>query len=693
MSPHQCRRRRVKCDEVRPSCLTCRATGLTCGGYGRNIFFTSRGADPDIHGPDERFRRHLFTPTERERMSQWLTSSVPPSQVLRRLLQMEEESEHASSEEHVGIQRGPFGVFRQIRPRMPSAAPSDACRDDEPAEGTSLASPTWEFPDDRADQQWVSSAIESILDDAACDILLPTFGLCDPADGEAEHGFSGRSIFDEDLPSTECTQGSPDPLICEHANPYVGAISGTGWESHLLASTTPLLSAMSNNIPYEAVFLLRHFTSDVVSCITPFEHTKTPWHVLFIPHVKACLAALTIGEDLCDASLAGFFGTLAISAASLDGRARPQPTRWRELTRGYQTRAVYHAHCMLLRAYKVPKTAKYKSIVMALLTLISLFGVTSNRRRYEFYILETEKFIRTKGLNRRKSRKVRLLHHCYAFQRIFFESLCFGNTDSRHRREVELAAGASGIIIGQDRVSFRLPEWHDLPQEMLVVKTQEEGENDLLLERPGTWYATLYPEIFGIPERLILLLSLAIRLGREKDAAEREGAACRFGLQEYLSRARALERCILQVQETTEFSADDTPRPGRTDKAKLVALISATRHALEIYFYRRVYNVDASLLQHKVASVMWLISRPDSAGSPRHRGSLCLLWPAFIAACEAEDPGLQRSFSAWFEACARDTGLDAYASSLGLIREAWRANPPSNKSRGTWIDVLKNRGW
>ncbi|KAG9201623.1 hypothetical protein G6514_005431 [Epicoccum nigrum] len=68
-------------------------------------------------------------------------------------------------------------------------------------------------------------------------------------------------------------------------------------------------------------------------------------------------------------------------------------------------------------------TAKHKNILIALLSMVQVAIAVGNRDQAECYFIEAEKFIRMKGLNRIKSRKVRLLHHCYVFERMFHESI------------------------------------------------------------------------------------------------------------------------------------------------------------------------------------------------------------------------------------------------------------------------------
>ena len=258
--------------------------------------------------------------------------------------------------------------------------------------------------------------------------------------------------------------------------------------------------------------------------LTPFRHSKTPWHILFIPHVMRCLAALTMGEVLDHASLCVFYGTLALSAFSLGGIH--QSEMWLEQGRAYKQRAREHIRLTLKTAYNVPKVSKYKSTLMALITMVQMSVFSSCRDQAECYFLETEKFMRLRGLNRKKSMKVRLLHHCYVFERMFYESTLLFGTNSTQRHHVRKAVESSGLLVyGQDSGSFHLPNWSDLDQEMKQTISQEEGENDLFLERIGDFPGTLYPEIFGVPESWMRLFSLVIRLGNEKDSAAQDIAA------------------------------------------------------------------------------------------------------------------------------------------------------------------------
>jgi hypothetical protein len=428
----------------------------------------------------------------------------------------------------------------------------------------------------------------------------------------------------------------------------------------------------TSTIPQSAVYLLKHYSAVVLLSLTPFQHSKTPWHILFIPHVKSCLAALTLGEDMDHASLCAFLATLAVSAYSLGGISNC--SKWLDQAEAFKQQARQHARMMLKTAYDVPKKAKYKSILMALLSMVHISMISSNQDQTECYFLEAEKLIRLRGLNRRKSRKVRLLHHCYAYERLLYESTFKGSTHSAQRRLVRRAIESCGATsYSHDSLSFQLGDWNNLDQAMLRIKVQEEGENDLHLQLPGIWSATLYPEIFGISEMHMFLLSLIIRLGREKEKGELNS----INLNQFLSRASALERCIAKLadQNCNQVMTLDNNAGEQQHSQQLLDILSeAMRLALSVLFYRRIYNLEPSMLQAQVVGIHDCLQRFEAADQGMGHASARLVWPVFIAAREAQDRDIRLSFATWFKDSASRSGLQIFRETASDLEDIWKDN-------------------
>ncbi|KAK4624179.1 hypothetical protein CLAFUW4_06292 [Fulvia fulva] len=246
-------------------------------------------------------------------------------------------------------------------------------------------------------------------------------------------------------------------------------------------STTPLRSGIIDT-SQDALILLKHYLSSVLPFFTPFRHLKTPWHVLFLPLVKNTFVGLALQEAVGEASLCVFYGILSIGASSLGGTSHAPI--WHRKSEIYKHKACEHARASLQSAYEEPKQAKYKTQLMVLLTMAQMATVSGTRYEAEYFLLESERLIRLRGLGRRKSRKCRLLHHCYAYERIFYESTSTANGRSRNRRlrmEISTACAANS----KDNISFRLPSLEHLEANMLTIKDRDKGEDDLHMQLPG----------------------------------------------------------------------------------------------------------------------------------------------------------------------------------------------------------------
>ncbi|KAM0354880.1 hypothetical protein ACHAPU_000716 [Fusarium lateritium] len=682
-----CRSRRVKCDEGRPECSLCKILGVVCGGYSKDIFF-------DFDDPSmgvARFRRPLLTDQERKFMSDKILQDVPPNLACRHLSQIDEEGEKSVSD--IQISRGPFGVFRitqqvcqESEPELRGPNESDvehsvvhtigySSRDcqipTELGENVELVIPSTDLETVMVRQgtpsrQGIPRGNDQVL---PCDDWLgplddlPMIDYTNPRQFNILDSWESIGI-DFGLP-TPCSL----PLFSQFRETQSKSLDIPPQfpSSHLDTISHPV----ENSVPDDAVLLVKHYSTIVLRGLTPYRHSKTPWHVLFLPHVKSCLAALTLGEKIDHASMCAFYGTLSISAWSLGGMYGSD--KWLDQGRVYYEKASFHFRMMLDAAYAIPKKAKYKSTLIALLTMVQLSILSGDKDEAEYYFLETERFIRLRGLNKRKSRKVRLLHHCYVFERLSHESAFTENSlNLDHRNRVRESIEASGAgAYSQDSLSFRLTTWNNLDQDMLKVKGQVEGENDLHLQHPGIWSATLYPEIFGVPELHLFMLSLIIRLSREKD----EPASSGLNLQEFMIRAKAVERWIKQLHDLRQ-SIWTVEAPVDQEQQQSVNLLNSLaetmQHALAVYFYRRIYDLDLGMLEKHVIGVRDRLLEFDASDAGMGYGSLRLIWPAFIAACETDDVSIRGSFVKWFEDSAKRSGLRIFTKTLERIERVWR---------------------
>jgi Protein of unknown function (DUF3468). len=119
-------------------------------------------------------------------------------------------------------------------------------------------------------------------------------------------------------------------------------------------------------------------------------------------------------------------------------------------------------------------------------------------------------------------------------------------------------------------------------------------------------------------------------------------------------------------------------------------MLNAMQNALAVYFYRRIHDVDASLLQQRVLEVLDRLRRCEHRDSIVVYSSAGFIWPAFIAACEAKDPLVHASFSNWFVNSARRSGLSCFTETLANIQQIWQEKTCSNEKSITWLDLMKS---
>lgn len=314
-------------------------------------------------------------------------------------------------------------------------------------------------------------------------------------------------------------------------------------------------------------------------------------------------------------------------------------------------------------------------------------------------MVDAENLIRFKGLSKPvKSRKVRLLHHYYAYLRIFHESTR-GAFETTGRRPLLCGADINGHNMDCIEPFFRLDQSNDaLEKRLSVIKEPKLAEDDLFLGTPGRWDGTLYPDLFGISETFMVLLSQVIRLGNELDIAKQYPEKSTLSLHEFSTRAKDLERCMAQwnAHSCSELS-DAIPDHQSLEDSLVIApavryLRSALHHALMIYFYRRIYDVNSSMLQdrvHKIRHCLASISDVEGDDIPYMSTSA---WPGFIAACEALEAPLQESFTTLFAVCTERSGLETFSAASRIAKLVWEERQKSGGADFSWRDLLARDG-
>lgn len=245
--------------------------------------------------------------------------------------------------------------------------------------------------------------------------------------------------------------------------------------------------------------------------------------------------------------------------------------------------------------------------------------------------------------------------------------------------------------------TFRVSEWESVfDAEMTREKASELGHNDLHLEVPGRWSPTLYPDIYGVPEEFLLLLSAATRLGNEVDLANltpgREG--CTWA--QFNVRAKTIEKCILRWDTSArgrpsgeDHTSGENVVP--SDRPVVSAHLRGMRQALIVYFYRRVRQIDPAMLQGQVSSALQALEACRQMDTELGTCTTLFVWPAFVCACEALDLEVQDKWIRWFDASYNSSKLSKYNQAKEIAQRVWAERSSLNSKATNWMDLCRTQ--
>ncbi|KAL4874367.1 fungal-specific transcription factor domain-containing protein [Aspergillus karnatakaensis] len=625
-----CRSRHVKCDEARPACENCHQQGLACLGYERQLIWAG-GRDGD-----RLYRRPLFSEAAQESMTRVTADGLGKQSPSAALAQIEIETSTSLSSAG-GLFKGPFGVL---------------ALDDNQDEPESDPSMDW-------DLLWPAIAGDTPIFD------LP---LLDPF------------LELDTLPSHPQSLLPSIPLS--------------------LTPLPPLEVSESTNIPRQTADLLRYFKENVISLSFPLKNCREcPWQTVHLPAAMSAFAELTIHHSTTQTRLSLLYSLLA--ASCLHKYARSQYADGMDISaKQFKEIAKQHLEIALDKEVRGPNRAKYKEILMAVLSMVMLSIFNGENSSAQAFLVDAEYLIRTRGLPKpHKSLKVRSLHHVYTFLRIMAESTC-----GCALLDICLDRPSASLLSmepSSDSLrSFRLAnDILDADLDMTIAKGNRVGCNDIHLEVMGQWDDTLFPDIYGIPESLIALLSQVIRLANEQELLHRGDPAVSARIAGDLKRrARVLEQYILSWDQSPDLTTTKNSQSTTVTQNLTAAhfMAKAMQQALVLFYYRRVPNISALILQDNVRSCLEFLGRYDEARvqesetAPCHNVDPAILWPGFVAACEALGPDLQSGLQDWLIATGHRTSLGPFSAAVGTAQCVWKARSETKDYTLSWFDVLKH---
>jgi arginine metabolism regulation protein II len=613
---------------------------------------------------------------DRERIAECcrMTRKVSDHQVEALLLQLDSQAE--TLDHDTPLQNGPFGVF-SLQQQHVSSPLSPPVPDPEALPVVhELPEENWyglDFMNDQPLQDFQSISIKA---------PLPlSWGTSSPM---LAFGEGMDEAFNMDLNQTHDMSGMTDLATFFALSPRL---------------PTPVSLSFSRDVadlaPGVMRTLLDHYQTNMMSCFTPLHHEKPPWKVLHLPCAISAYGELSLLGDCNNAKMTLLFAVLAMSAFNLK-HLQTIPTEadnWQSIAECYRERAKSRLKICLGEQSEQQKKSKYKEVLMALTSMVTVCVVSGQMQEARCYLLDAERVIYMQSLRKEKrSRKVNMLHSIYLYLRIIEESTFVPGADSEAH---------NGEIANETHSDIcRYPSlWSD----GLKLNSNLDSQDMVDLETRLVKFPTdrdepsMFEQIYGVPESLFRLISHATHLA---EAVRRSRFAHPGGGMSHhvVQRAKIVENNILQWKNPYRLLAQRQTLivygPAESsDKIEvrtelLFDFLEAMHSALLIYFYRRVRDLNAIALQHFVAKTIHHLLEHERKKIKYGDTSAYVAWPGFIAACEALDPVHREQMCAFMFRAGRQSGMAMFDTASDVATKVWAARDDSGCLDVSWSDIL-----
>ncbi|KAJ6441635.1 arginine metabolism regulation protein II [Purpureocillium lavendulum] len=404
----------------------------------------------------------------------------------------------------------------------------------------------------------------------------------------------------------------------------------------------------ASGVPEHAESLLRFYKSclDSTKSVTSTKR-KSPWQDIFLPCALQTYSELLLWNTTSRTHSAILSALLAYSAFLLY-RSRTVGNcndRWLDAGVRNLRDAQTNIRIALQSEMAGHKRAKYKELLMATLA-VAVISLHQSVQSFRFYLFKAERLIRNAGLDRcHPQSSARILHHMYTHLRVIAESISCRSTSPHIRaHEGAMMEISDTFRLAQDSLNAGLNGELEKPEQL--------GLRDIHLQTQGRWTQTWYPAIYGIPESLMTLFSQTVSLANDKARLDLLARSCQETSSALSLHVKTLEDSIWawSLSSPTDDGAVRPVRPpelqqdderGLLDHPQAQHMALAIHQALIMYFYRRIHNPNAMILQDSVRRTLdYLEACMDGLVDDQDFGPT-LAWTALIAACEAVVPDLQ----------------------------------------------------
>ncbi|KAK0385495.1 hypothetical protein NLU13_6675 [Sarocladium strictum] len=748
-----CRSRHLKCDEKTPTCSTCSRLNLVCQGYTpRLLWLQSRSLEEgsaDRIDEGNSFRYPLFTEEQRSSMSLDMVQSLggqSAGQILSTL-----DNEPVSGCLPRGV--GPFTVFKALE--SPSVLQSEQIQpgdtglqssevevnnvrvgngddeDGEEIEGHGVIEVPLQDSQSETGFQWSSSSdsfsfqlpyqsSETTRKDGTCteDWMTLDVGWDLPwSDISAKFSpgaFSmrlrtPRSASPVGIPFADgSAQRQTQPFGQDAEHMVVGSRGlspppvAVPYDQRFLSECRQVVSSprgltpggSSLTLPLHAADLLAYLKTEVFENPTLLKRGLSPWKTLLMPCAFETVAEISLWNKTSYARRSVLSTLLAHSALYLSKSKlavgeEQEAAFWLKVGADHRLEAQRHLKTALRT--ELAGDLRYEEMLMAILGVSVVSFHYSGAQGMKLLLLDAERLIRWRGIPAQKTFRHRVLHHFYTHLRLMVETTNISSIST----EADAGSGSDSThqqiqFVRPRRFGIQASNLGDL--DMNREKPESVGYNDIHLDVSGTWHGTLYPEMYGVPEALMTLLSQTISLVNEKprlEASALNDPEVAAGLS---SHVKTLEQQIWSWSlpcGPKEATSSPARRESAVHDQQLLENVALAMHqAIIIFFYRRVYKTSIMIVQDQVKKTLDYVQPFLDNISPDSDFSVSIGWSVFIAACDAATAELQDLGLSCLKA-VDDYGMFIEEGKLStMTKKVWEERQKRKDLSFGWPDLM-----
>ncbi|KAJ5197479.1 hypothetical protein N7449_007958 [Penicillium cf. viridicatum] len=303
-----------------------------------------------------------------------------------------------------------------------------------------------------------------------------------------------------------------------------------------------------------AKMLLDHYRHTMVTFFTPARvEAKSPWEAIYIPSLLSTVSEIGLAGDSSNAKVSLLFAVFAISAFSQSQSSSPAEQGyqdWNALGELYRERASRRLKQSLFNLSHEKAKEKYKDILMALLSMVTICVVSGKMGNAAHYLRDIEEIINLHGVQKvSQSLKVRMLHSIYLYLPVVTERTCI---ESRSQPNIFENSLTLSISSSQD-----ISTW-----DRLIGFSSPLTEGTLSLDTPSK---SMFEEIYSVPQSLFKLILQTTHLSVLINKIQTSGTSHNIDHGPLSGQVKDLESriCTWEYEPPGNWHSAHTPLPER----------------------------------------------------------------------------------------------------------------------------------